>query len=37
MAIDDTLVFTTVDGGFDFKMCKSNTSVEIIYSCKKHR
>jgi hypothetical protein len=37
MSADKMCVFTPIDGGFDFNFYKKGTSVEIIWSCKKHR
>jgi hypothetical protein len=35
--VHDTIVFTPVDNGFDIRLYREGTSVEVIWGCKKHR
>jgi hypothetical protein len=36
IAINDTIVFTHMDGGFDFWLYREGNSVVVIWGCKKH-
>jgi hypothetical protein len=37
MAIDDPLVFTYKDDGFQLQIYMQATSAEVVRACKKHR
>jgi hypothetical protein len=37
MAVNDTVIFIPMDGGFDFRFYRKGISMEVIWGCKKHR
>jgi hypothetical protein len=36
ITINNTIVFTPMDDGFDFRLHREGTSMEVIWGCKKH-